>query len=48
LEQLSSEHRLCLGGAGAAAANVENVEVLAAGPVEEAERLTQLARSAVP
>jgi DNA-binding transcriptional MerR regulator/methylmalonyl-CoA mutase cobalamin-binding subunit len=48
LEQLAAEHRLCLGGAGAAAANVENVEVLAAGPVEEAERLTQLARSAVP
>ena len=48
LEQLAAEHRLCLGGAGAAAANVENVEVLAAGPVDEAERLTQLARSAVP
>ena len=47
LEQLAAEHRLCLGGAGAAAANIENVEVLAAGPVEEAERLTQLARSAV-
>jgi DNA-binding transcriptional MerR regulator len=48
LQQLAAEHRLCLGGAGAAAADVENVEVLAAGPVEEAERLTQLARSAVP
>jgi DNA-binding transcriptional MerR regulator len=47
LEQLAAEHRLCLGGAGAATAKVENVQVLTAGPVEEAERLTQLARSAV-
>jgi DNA-binding transcriptional MerR regulator len=47
LEHLAAEHRLCLGGAGAAGANVENVEALTAGPVEEAERLTQLARSAV-
>ena len=47
LEQLAAEHRLCLGGAGAAGANVDNVEALTAGPVEEAERLTQLARAVV-
>lgn len=47
LAELAAEHRLCLGGAGAAGANAENVEVLTAGPVEEAERLTQLARSAI-
>jgi DNA-binding transcriptional MerR regulator len=47
LEQLAAEQRLCLGGAGAVGANLENVEALTAGPVEEAERLTLLARSAV-
>jgi MerR family transcriptional regulator, light-induced transcriptional regulator len=48
LEQLAAEHRLCLGGAGAAGANVQKVESLTGGPVEEAERLTQLLRSSVP
>jgi DNA-binding transcriptional MerR regulator len=47
LADLSTQHRLCLGGAGAAGANVDDVVTLAGGPVEEAERLTQLARTAV-
>jgi DNA-binding transcriptional MerR regulator len=47
LEQLAAEQRLCLGGAGAVGANLENAEALTAGPVEEAERLTRLAPFAV-
>jgi len=46
LIELAAAHRLCLGGAGAAGANLGlDVELLAGGPVEEAERLTQLARA---
>lgn len=46
LEQLASEFRLCLGGAGAAGIRLDaDVLGLTGGPVEEAERLTeQLAR----
>jgi MerR family transcriptional regulator, light-induced transcriptional regulator len=47
LTELAAEHRLCLGGAGAAGVSIENVETLTGGPVEEAERLTQLVRSGV-
>jgi MerR family transcriptional regulator, light-induced transcriptional regulator len=47
LAQLAGEHRLCLGGVGAAKANLElDVVTLDGGPVEEAERLTELARAA--
>jgi methanogenic corrinoid protein MtbC1 len=46
LVALASEHRLCLGGAGAASANLDDVVTLSGGPVEEAERLTRLARTA--
>jgi len=46
LEQLSRAARLCLAGAGAARAEVDGgVLRLSQGPVEEAERLTQLLRS---
>jgi DNA-binding transcriptional MerR regulator len=44
LRQLARKTRLCLGGAGAAKAQVEDVLELSGDPVEEAERLTQLAR----
>jgi class 3 adenylate cyclase len=45
LKQLARKTRLCLGGAGAAKAQVDaDVLVLTGDPVEEAERLTQLAR----
>jgi len=48
LERLASEHRLCLGGAGAVGANLgDDIVTLAGGAVEEAERLTQLAHAAV-
>jgi methanogenic corrinoid protein MtbC1 len=41
---LAREARLCLGGPGAAKARLEaDIVVLTGGPVEEAERLTQLA-----
>jgi DNA-binding transcriptional MerR regulator len=48
LEALAREAPLCLGGAGAAAAARDlggDVVVLEGGPVEEAERLTELARA---
>jgi MerR family transcriptional regulator, light-induced transcriptional regulator len=46
LAELADRERLCLGGAGAVGANLGvDVEILAGGPVEEAERLTQLARA---
>ena len=46
LAELADRQRLCLGGAGAVGANLGvDVEILAGGPVEEAERLTQLARA---
>jgi methanogenic corrinoid protein MtbC1 len=46
LAELATRHRLCLGGAGANGANLEDaVEILTGGPVDEAERLTQLARA---
>ena len=45
LRQLAGKTRLCLGGAGASKAQVEaDVLELSGDPVEEAERLTQLAR----
>lgn len=45
LQQLSRDTRLCLGGAGAAGANLGgDVITLSGDPVAEAERLTQLAR----
>jgi DNA-binding transcriptional MerR regulator len=48
LARLAAEFRLCLGGAAAAKANLAaDVMMLAGGPVEEAERLTQLSRVAV-
>jgi DNA-binding transcriptional MerR regulator len=47
LAALSVGHRVCLGGAGAASANVDDdIMTLEGGPVEEAERLTELARAA--
>jgi DNA-binding transcriptional MerR regulator len=46
LVELASKHRLCLGGAGAPRASLDDVVTLSGGPVEEAERLTQLARAA--
>ncbi|HET6682253.1 MAG TPA: B12-binding domain-containing protein [Gaiella sp.] len=46
LAELATRHRLCLGGAGANGANLgADVEILTGGPVDEAERLTQLARA---
>ena len=46
LRQLARKTRLCLGGAGASKAQVEaDVLELSGDPVDEAERLTQLARS---
>jgi MerR family transcriptional regulator, light-induced transcriptional regulator len=46
LTELADAHRLYLGGAGAGAANLGvDAELLVGGPVEEAERLTQLARA---
>jgi DNA-binding transcriptional MerR regulator/methylmalonyl-CoA mutase cobalamin-binding subunit len=47
LADLATRHRLCLGGAGAGGANGDDIVILTGGPVEEAERLTQLARTAV-
>ena len=45
LRELAAAQSLCLGGKGAAAANLDfEVVRLSAGPVEEAERLTQWAR----
>jgi methanogenic corrinoid protein MtbC1 len=47
LTRLAREHRLCLGGVGAAKAKLDSdVVTLDGGPVEEAERLTNLAQSA--
>jgi DNA-binding transcriptional MerR regulator len=47
LVQLGRDARLCLGGAGAARANLEaDLRLLTGDPVDEAEQLTQLARSA--
>ena len=44
LRRLAQAQRLCLGGDGAAAARLDfNVERLTAGPIDEAERLTELA-----
>jgi MerR family transcriptional regulator, light-induced transcriptional regulator len=46
LRQLARDTRLCLGGAGAAKARLDgDLLRLTGGPVEEADRLTQLARS---
>jgi DNA-binding transcriptional MerR regulator/methylmalonyl-CoA mutase cobalamin-binding subunit len=46
LAALAVGHRVCLGGAGAASASVDDdVATLAGGPVEEAERLTELVRA---
>ena len=46
LQQLALETRLCLGGAGAEKASlVDGALQLTANPVDEAEQLTQLARS---
>jgi MerR family transcriptional regulator, light-induced transcriptional regulator len=43
LAQLAQTQRLCLGGDGAAAADLDfDVERLTAGPIEEADRLTEL------
>ena len=48
LLELAAEQRLCVGGAGAVGANLgDDVVTLTGGAVEEAERLTQLARAAV-
>jgi MerR family transcriptional regulator, light-induced transcriptional regulator len=45
LRQLARDTRLCLGGAGAARARLDNdLLILTGDPVEEAERMTQLAR----
>ena len=46
LVELATDHRLCLGGAGAVHAKLDGVVTLSGGPVEEAERLTKLARAA--
>ena len=47
LAALAVGHRVCLGGAGAASASVDDdIATLAGGPVEEADRLTELARAA--
>src|SRR4029077_5608060 len=49
LARLAREARLCLGGPGAAKARVEaDIVLLTGGPVEEAERLTQLAARESP
>jgi len=46
LAALAVGHRVCLGGAGAASASVDDdVATLEGGPVEEAERLTELVRA---
>jgi DNA-binding transcriptional MerR regulator len=45
LQQLARDTRLCLGGAGAARARLDtDLLILTGDPVEEAERMTQLAR----
>ena len=45
LQQLARDNRLCLGGAGAAKARLDkDILILTGDPVEEAERMTQLAR----
>jgi DNA-binding transcriptional MerR regulator len=45
LQQLARDTRLCLGGAGAARARIDtDLLILTGDPVEEAERMTQLAR----
>jgi MerR family transcriptional regulator, light-induced transcriptional regulator len=45
LQQLARDTRLCLGGAGAAKARLDNdLLILTGDPVKEAERMTQLAR----
>jgi DNA-binding transcriptional MerR regulator len=46
LAALASQHRICIGGAGAARASLDDTVALPGGPVEEAERLTQLSRVA--
>jgi methanogenic corrinoid protein MtbC1 len=46
LAALASQHRICIGGAGAARASLDDTVALSGGPVEEAERLTQLSRVA--
>jgi hypothetical protein len=45
LHQLARHTHLCLGGAGAAKARLDtDLLILTGDPVEEAERMTQLAR----
>jgi methanogenic corrinoid protein MtbC1 len=46
IAELARDYRVCLGGAGAAAAGLEaDVLTLTGNPVDEAERLTQVARA---
>ena len=44
LARLAADHPVCVGGAGAADAGIDDIVTLVDSPVEEAERLTQLFR----